>query len=93
MVTVALIIVFAVSGCSTKVQDAVGEYQSTVIEGAVEYVDILVNGEVKRYVTRAEDKEHAAIPDFLTRGNTIGFSYKFDNQLDAFVITRFFAPQ
>ncbi|MFO7636118.1 MAG: hypothetical protein R6W96_02270 [Clostridia bacterium] len=88
------IVLFAFVGCDTgaKEKNETGIYQYTSFEEGTEYVEIMVNGNNMKFLTRVGETEYAAIPDFLQKGDEISFSYKYDKALNDNILLKISAP-
>ena len=94
LILLLLALALVLSGCKapdTNIGDPEPEwtkaiYQSIIVEGDKEWLEILIEGEVQKFLIREKSTEYAAIPDFIQYGDEIGLYYTWNSGKEKVVL-------
>jgi flagellar basal body-associated protein FliL len=57
-----------------------GVYENWVQEGSKEWLEVKIEGKTERFLLKEGSTEHAAVPDFIQKGDEIGLYYHEDGR-------------
>ena len=83
----AIMLMLYATACGPADKKATGSYVSTYVEGSLEFVEVMLDDDTRKFVVRTSNEEYAAVPDFLKPGDRISISYRFDKGTGHYIIT------